>query len=212
MIWFWYFFQNSAALSRRTSSSTSRKISLIAHSSGRKGGPSSRVRLALAWRRRESERRPPLRRPAPTRSSRRAGRRKSVTGLLWTCHCRQERLDGSLASRPGGLKPRRKREPCAPVAQLDRAPDYEFGGQEFESLRARQHLTRIDWASLQRVYNPVYSVSIKLCSAPDMTIVATPAPQPTTSSQVSRAAPLARACLREAPRKPCASKAPHRPR
>lgn len=27
---------------------------------------------------------------------------------------------------------------CAPVAQLDRAPDYESGGQEFESLRARQ--------------------------------------------------------------------------
>ena len=30
----------------------------------------------------------------------------------------------------------------APVAQLDRAPDYESGGQEFESLRARQQ--RID--------------------------------------------------------------------
>ena len=28
----------------------------------------------------------------------------------------------------------------APVAQLDRAPDYEFGGQEFESLRARHLL------------------------------------------------------------------------
>ena len=28
----------------------------------------------------------------------------------------------------------------APVAQLDRAPDYESGGQEFESLRARHHL------------------------------------------------------------------------
>src|SRR5690606_6844186 len=28
--------------------------------------------------------------------------------------------------------------PFAPVAQLDRAPDYESGGQEFESLRARQ--------------------------------------------------------------------------
>src|ERR1700688_4138477 len=28
----------------------------------------------------------------------------------------------------------------APVAQLDRAPDYESGGREFESLRARQHL------------------------------------------------------------------------
>jgi hypothetical protein len=27
----------------------------------------------------------------------------------------------------------------APVAQLDRAPDYESGGQEFESLRARQN-------------------------------------------------------------------------
>src|SRR5207248_1301105 len=30
----------------------------------------------------------------------------------------------------------------APVAQLDRAPDYESGGQEFESLRARQQLER----------------------------------------------------------------------
>ena len=29
----------------------------------------------------------------------------------------------------------------APVAQLDRAPDYESGGQGFESLRARQHLS-----------------------------------------------------------------------
>ena len=27
---------------------------------------------------------------------------------------------------------------CAPVAQLDRAPDYESGGQRFESFRARQ--------------------------------------------------------------------------
>src|SRR3546814_16048654 len=27
---------------------------------------------------------------------------------------------------------------CAPVAQLDRAPGYELGGREFESLRARQ--------------------------------------------------------------------------
>ena len=29
----------------------------------------------------------------------------------------------------------------APVAQLDRAPDYESGGQEFESLRARHFAT-----------------------------------------------------------------------
>ena len=30
------------------------------------------------------------------------------------------------------------RPPSAPVAQLDRAPDYESGGQRFESFRARQ--------------------------------------------------------------------------
>src|SRR5262249_1066845 len=30
----------------------------------------------------------------------------------------------------------------APVAQLDRAPDYESGGQEFESLRARHQSSR----------------------------------------------------------------------
>jgi hypothetical protein len=29
----------------------------------------------------------------------------------------------------------------SPVAQLDRAPDYESGGREFESLRARHYLT-----------------------------------------------------------------------
>ena|SRR5215510_12136272 len=32
----------------------------------------------------------------------------------------------------------------APVAQLDRAPDYESGGQEFESLRARHQLFGFD--------------------------------------------------------------------
>src|SRR5262249_49517797 len=31
----------------------------------------------------------------------------------------------------------------APVAQLDRAPDYESGGQEFESLRARHFGSRL---------------------------------------------------------------------
>ena len=41
----------------------------------------------------------------------------------------------------------------APVAQLDRAPDYESGGQEFESLRARQHLSAIaaDFTSAKKV-------------------------------------------------------------
>src|SRR3954452_9960605 len=32
----------------------------------------------------------------------------------------------------------------APVAQLDRAPDYESGGQRFESFRARQQRIEVD--------------------------------------------------------------------
>ena len=45
-----------------------------------------------------------------------------------------ERWGGGVAP-PGRLG--YSRRPGAPVAQLDRAPDYESGGQEFESLRAR---------------------------------------------------------------------------
>ena len=50
----------------------------------------------------------------------------------------------------------------APVAQLDRAPDYESGGQEFESLRAR-HLVRIcehsaDDATSTRIIRSVRSL------------------------------------------------------
>jgi hypothetical protein len=54
--------------------------------------------------------------------------------------------DGALPSwngaysygEPSGVPRRLSRILAAPVAQLDRAPDYESGGQEFESLRARQ--------------------------------------------------------------------------
>src|SRR6201991_3768196 len=42
------------------------------------------------------------------------------------------------------------RRQFAPVAQLDRAPDYESGGQEFESLRARQFLL-VSEANLQKL-------------------------------------------------------------
>src|SRR5205807_8469632 len=42
-------------------------------------------------------------------------------------------------THPGPLKPKCTSE-NAPVAQLDRAPDYESGGQEFESLRARHFI------------------------------------------------------------------------
>jgi hypothetical protein len=54
-------------------------------------------------------------------------------------------------SRPGfrasfreagaAIWPRGKIPPEAPVAQLDRALDYESRGREFESLRARQLIT-----------------------------------------------------------------------
>jgi hypothetical protein len=40
----------------------------------------------------------------------------------------------------------------APVAQLDRAPDYESGGQEFESLRARQITTVQNKLSQPRIF------------------------------------------------------------
>src|ERR1039458_8475356 len=40
-------------------------------------------------------------------------------------------------------------EPCAPVAQLDRATDYESVGREFESLRAHHHTKR-----LRVIYRP----------------------------------------------------------
>ena len=67
-----------------------------------------------------------------------AGRaRREMAGAPRPCPCQ------------GGLEPIAKaRAKCryiarptrkAPVAQLDRAPDYESGGQEFESLRARQY-------------------------------------------------------------------------
>jgi hypothetical protein len=53
--------------------------------------------------------------------------------------------DGALPSwngaysygEPSGVPRRLSSILAAPVAQLDRAPDYESGGQEFESLRAR---------------------------------------------------------------------------
>ena len=40
------------------------------------------------------------------------------------------------------------RPPSAPVAQLDRVPDYESGGRRFESFRVRQHKgpSRTGWA------------------------------------------------------------------
>src|SRR5215475_3343589 len=78
-----------------------------------------------------------------------------------------ERLSRRLARCPAI---RRTREPCRPVvrrdrpalwwgralvAQLDRAPDFESGGREFESLRARQ-------------INQYLSLRLALTASPDL--------------------------------------------
>ena len=42
----------------------------------------------------------------------------------------------------------------APVAQLDRAPDYESGGQEFESLRARHFTAGLNKVQIERSGGP----------------------------------------------------------
>jgi hypothetical protein len=51
-------------------------------------------------------------------------------------------------------------EPChaatnAPVAQLDRAPDYESGGRTFESFRARQFGTELGMRCLVMDLTPI---------------------------------------------------------
>ena len=59
------------------------------------------------------------------------------------CHCGAKPIARRGLPAHIGCGSTSLREPRdAPVAQLDRAPDYESGGQEFESLRAR-HLVLI---------------------------------------------------------------------
>src|ERR1700734_2245999 len=60
------------------------------------------------------------------------------------CQGRPKSIAKARATCRNIARPPRK----APVAQLDRAPDYESGGQEFESLRARHPTYQIDFASL----------------------------------------------------------------
>jgi hypothetical protein len=49
----------------------------------------------------------------------------------------------SHARRPPGWLTATMCMGCAPVAQLDRAPDYESGGRRFESFRARHKLNNL---------------------------------------------------------------------
>ena len=72
--------------------------------------------------------------PFPTRSPS-CGRGRGGTARF---RSRPSLLGKTCVARRGVLRKRQFPQYCAPVAQLDRAPDYESGGQEFESLRARQ--------------------------------------------------------------------------
>ena len=70
----------------------------------------------------------------PPSSAPRAG--NPVDRLLWLLPGPAKADRGRRPFPTAGFAP--PAEPArAPVAQLDRAPDYEFGGREFESLRAR---------------------------------------------------------------------------
>ena len=62
-------------------------------------------------------------------------------GKVYNEEPRRPSIFGPRAGELGTVKrrtPKRALTVSGPVAQLDRAPDYESGGREFESLRARQ--------------------------------------------------------------------------
>ena len=61
--------------------------------------------------------------------------------------------------------------PCAPVAQLDRAPDYESGGREFESLRVCHFLHGLDLSAGFSGKKPNYHTTRKICSVVNLTLM-----------------------------------------
>ena len=63
-----------------------------------------------------------------------------ASGAFHACSGAKKRLE---ATNPDPERPLSPENGVAPVAQLDRAPDYESGGREFESLRARQQFDAI---------------------------------------------------------------------
>ncbi len=95
---------------------------------GRWGGHGGPVWCSVPWAQRRSE---TVQKPAGS------------APIRLSCHCEADPIamarSGRIAAGPAPRhRPFRRDAHDAPVAQLDRAPDYESGGQEFESLRARQ--------------------------------------------------------------------------
>ena len=78
-------------------------------------------------------------------AAQRQGQRGRVRGsAIWALPFDLGKARSRCSFAKGPLFRQRSFPSRAPVAQLDRAPDYEFGGQRFESFRAR-HL--IPWNS-----------------------------------------------------------------
>jgi hypothetical protein len=103
----------------------------------------------------------PVRAGAPLPAAWRRGPAVAMADTAWAAGSAWrpgDRHRSALADRRSGRPSLRidfpncviDKEAQAPVAQLDRAPDYESGGQEFESLRARQTLSRW-WVRAQQV-------------------------------------------------------------
>ncbi len=61
---------------------------------------------------------------------------------------------------------------CAPVAQLDRAPDYESGGQEFESLRVRHYVSFHIFSVIFGIVNSAFIALLFIIVLPDCTVPA----------------------------------------
>ncbi len=83
---------------------------------------------------------------------------------------------GGLLSR---FRPRRGSLRHALVAQLDRAPDYESGGQEFESLRARHFLPYLNlfWLAHRLVGVLLWAAGFARGSAPRIADAVAAGPQ-----------------------------------
>ena len=86
------------------------------------------------------------------------GDRASGCGLITGfCLGACVRAGPSIGSRPQN----------APVAQLDRAPDYESGGREFESLRARHFAVRrasVRWPALPHLSHLFIYLIYRVCA------------------------------------------------
>ena len=63
---------------------------------------------------------------------------------------------------PGWVRSATSAPPAAPVAQLDRAPDYESGGWRFESFRARQRSQLLEFHFISVLSSESRFVALKL--------------------------------------------------